>query len=373
MDWRYEFERFHDTNRYFIPLSFIALILMLTGVFYLGPTRVDYDVLVNRTLLFDGDAVILAVTLRPGWTFNVNVLANKPVSLSVYNLEGITVASSLNNTLSFTPSFLDLYFVKVSGSNYAILDFNYSKIGYEPYSSPYLFFGTGLALLLGVVFYYLLEPWKFKLTRKLGSVDAVFYPLVFLLSSVIFWIFRDVLVWFLPKSSGIMACLVILPSVSVLFGLLICRLKRKMSDFSKVFVEYFIAYSAVFLMTVVSYTSIGGYYLFVLQLCLLLLLALMRQKTALVIYSLTWLTGVIIRVLAYSVGIPVLFDMFLSVPNSSGMIPLFMTLEGFMVLGVYLFMRGYCSRTKTEAVKYGLYAGVCIQAFLQVFTGTSLL
>jgi len=103
-------EKFHDDNRYFLPVAFIAFILMATGALYLGPVIVNSDIVVNRTLLFKSDAVILSTLLRPGWEFHAEVLANKMVSLSVINLMGETVAFSNSSSIDFKPSFLDLFF-----------------------------------------------------------------------------------------------------------------------------------------------------------------------------------------------------------------------------------------------------------------------
>ncbi|MFA5405740.1 MAG: hypothetical protein WC307_00035 [Candidatus Nanoarchaeia archaeon] len=375
MSWSQRFEKFHDENRYFLPLTFIAFILMITGAFYLGPVKLEHDVIVNRTLLFDNDTVILAATLRPDWVFSINVLSTKPVNLSLFNLAGEVVAESDTNTLSYHARFLDLYFVKVIGTDFTVIDFNYSKTGEAPYPSPYLFFGSGLALLLGVIVYFLLEPIGFKLRKKLDFIDALFYPTVFFMSSIIFWVFRDSLMWFLPKSVIVNAWLIGLSGAGLIIGSFMY--KRKLVDFSKSLIGYLVGYSAIFLSMVLDYAGLSGYIgLLVNSLILLFLIALYYKsgsKTSLLMYSLTWLTSVVIKLFAYSVGIPVFFDTFLSTPSVIGTIPLLVFLSSLVVLAVYLFVRAVYAKSKAEAVNYGLYASICVQAILQIFTGTSLL
>jgi len=389
MGFKQALEKFHDENRYFIPLVFVAFVLIVTGFFHNEYIIINHDVLVDRTLLFDGSAVIQAVTLRPGWSFYIDVLANRPVTLSLYNLESDLVAESPNNTLRYTADFLNLYFVMVDGSNYAILDFNYSKQGTEPYSTPYLFFGSGLALLLGVLVYYFLEPWKFKFKRVLDFVDAIFYPVIFLLSSIVFWVFRDSLIWFLPKSLTntlfltiiplivIIGCFFVLNALNKGKDVFFLRYTKKSRDFFKSLFGYIVAYSAVFITIVLDYSNLLGQAdLLVPSLTISFLIWLYvrtKTKNALVIYSLTWLTSLVIKVLAYSVGVPVIFDTFLTIPSSVGAVPLFIAIESFIIFGVYFLIRGYYARDKARAINYGLYASVFIQAFLQVFSGTSLL
>jgi len=375
MNWKQSFEKFHDENRYFMPLAFIAVILMVTGLFYVGPVLVNYDVIVNRTLLFDNDTTILASTLRPGWTFSINVLSTKSVSLLLYNLAGDVVATSDNNRLTYQADFLDLYFLRVMGRDFTLIDFNYTKLGEAPYPSQFLFFGSGLALLLGVIVYYLLEPVVFKLKRRVGFVDSVFYPAAFMLSSIIFWVFRDSLVWFLPKSLLNNILLIIFPLAGVIIGSLLY--KRKMPDFTKSLLGYLVAFSAVFLAVAVDYSGVSVYFSLAVKFALLgflaLLCSLTKSKTAFVMFSLTWLTSVVIQLLAYSVGVPVFFDTFLSVPSTIGTIPLFIFIILMAITGVYFFVRGVYAKNTAEAINFGLYAGICIQAILQVFSGTSLL
>ena len=260
-------EKFHDENRYFIPVLFVGFILMMTGLFYLGPVVLDYDIDVNRPLSFSGDAVIQSVTLRPEWTLEVNVLANKRVTVSLFNLDGEVVAESNNNSLVYSPDFLNLYFIEVHGDNYAILDFSYRKVGLAPYPTSFLFFGFGLILILGSLVYYLLEPWGFKLKRYLELGDALFYPAVFLLSPIIFWIFRDAMLWFLPKSLNmtittilVLLSLIVFSSILMFNESLFAR-KKKWREFYKSLFGFFIAYSLVFIIVLLSNAGLVGYWL----------------------------------------------------------------------------------------------------------------
>jgi|GEM_PF-3376270 len=376
-------EKFHDENRYFIPVLFVGFILMMTGLFYLGPVVLDYDIDVNRPLSFSGDAVIQSVTLRPEWTLEVNVLANKRVTVSLFNLDGEVVAESNNNSLVYSPDFLNLYFIEVHGDNYAILDFSYRKVGLAPYPTSFLFFGFGLILILGSLVYYLLEPWGFKLKRYLELGDALFYPAVFLLSPIIFWIFRDAMLWFLPKSLNmtittilVLLSLIVFSSILMFNESLFAR-KKKWREFYKSLFGFFIAYSLVFIIVLLSNAGLVGYWLVIVKSIvigyLILLYLYSKSKTALVIFTLTWLVSIVIKVLSYSIGIPVIFDTFLTYPSAVGTVPLFMVISLFITAAIYFILRGYYSKDKARAVDYGLYASVCIQAFLQIYTGATLL
>lgn len=387
MRFKKRLERFHDENRYFIPLLFVAFVLMATGAFYAAPVILNYDVLFNHPLLFEGSAVIQAVTLRPGWTLNVEVLANKNVNLSVFNLGGQLVAQSAGGSLKFSPDFLDLYFIQVHGSNYAIFDFNYSKTGVVPYPAPYLFFGSGLLLFLGVLAYYLLEPWRFNFKRKLERVDAVFYPLVFLMSSIILWVFRDSFIWFLPKSlTNFLIMIVASLSIVVICAVVIRSLARgeklfmkskKFKGFFKVFFGFLLAYGLIFLTVLLDYSGLSSQVGLLVKFAVLGFLIFIywrfESSTGLVIYLFTWLTSVLIKLLAYSIGVPVLFDTFLTSPSTAGFLPLLFTVEAFMVLAVYFLVKGYFAKNRARAVAYGLYASVFIQAFMQIFSGTTLI
>ncbi|MBD3312740.1 hypothetical protein GF352_04790 [archaeon] len=380
-------ERFHDENRYFIPLLFIAFILMVTGAFYSGPVILNFDVLFEHPLLFQGDAVIQAVTLRPDWTFSIEVLSNKDISLSVFNLGGELVARSNTRFLEFSPGFLDLYFVQVHGTDYAIFDFNYTKRGMAPYPTPYLFFASGLLLFLGVMVYYLLEPWGFKFKRKLERLDAVFYPVVFLMSSIILWVFRDSLIWFMPKSLlnyvlMIIFSLVVIAACSFVISALfrgdkLFMKSKKYKKFFKVFFGFLLAYALVFLTVLLDYSGLSSQVGLLVKLAVLGFLILFyvkfNERTALLIYLFTWLTSELIKLLAYSIGVPVVFDTFLTNPSPVGMIPLLFVLEGFMVLAVYFLVKGYFAKNRAKAVSYGLYASIFVQAFMQVFSGSSLI
>ena len=90
-------------------------------------------------------------------------------------------------------------------------------------------------------------------------------------------------------------------------------------------------------------------------------------------YSLFWLNALILKVLVFSVGIPVFFDTFLASPSKAGTIPLLLALQFFAVSSLYFILRGYYSKNKSEATSYGLYAGVCVQSILQVFVSSALL
>lgn len=374
-------EKFHDDNRYFLPVAFIAFILMATGALYLGPVIVNSDIVVNRTLLFKSDAVILSTLLRPGWEFHAEVLANKMVSLSVINLMGETVAFSNSSSIDFKPSFLDLYFLKVHGSNYAVLDFNYFKRGLDAYPTAFLFFGSGLALLLGVFVYFFLEPWFFHLKRKLEFVDALFFPFAFMLVSIVFWVFRDSLIWFVPKSTVSIVLMIVIPSLFMLAGFFGLRRERKgknkeFNNAVKAFLGYVIAYSALLVSVIVDYSFAGYAGLLVYFLIFALLVVvyfLTKSVVPVVIYSLTWLSSVLVKIVAYVVGAPAFFDALLVVPSVSGTVYLFLLLEFFIMLCFYFILRGYYSKTKAEAMSFGFYAGIFIQVFLQVFTGAGLL
>ena len=110
---------------------------------------------------------------------------------------------------------------------YAVLDFNYFKRGLDAYPTAFLFFGSGLALLLGVFVYFFLEPWFFHLKRKLEFVDALFFPFAFMLVSIVFWVFRDSLIWFVPKSTVSIVLMIVIPSLFMLAGFFGLRRERK--------------------------------------------------------------------------------------------------------------------------------------------------
>ncbi len=377
MNWKYSLEKFHDTNRYFIPLSFVAVILMITGIFFQGPMKLMYDVEVTKPLYFNDDVMIQSVTLRPGWTFNIEVNTSKPVILSMQNIEGETLIESSNGTLTYKPSFFNLYFVKVKARNFLLNDFNYSKTGLSPYPDSYLFFSAGLILQLSVIIYFLLEPWSIKLKRKLTVINALFYPLMFLIASIVFWVFRDSLIWFAPKNIQTQNMLLINSITLMILGLYTIHLKhipliksKKYDDFFKMFIGYFTTYAAITL-TILLTLMLGNEYLTIIiktSITSILLYFFIKYnlKIPVLIYIMEWVVSLIIKLMAFSIRIPVFFDTLLSIPSINGTIPLLLVINLFGVIGVYFLIRAYYSKNITLASAYGLYAGVFFQGIMQI-------
>ncbi len=357
-------EKFHDTNRYFIPLMFVALVLMASGWNFIGPVSLDYSVNITKPLSFSRPVVVEALMLRPGWTFEAKINASKPVTVVLSRLNDGEVTSGVN-TITYKPDNLDFYFVKVvEYRNYTINGISYSKKGTAPYPDSYLLFGSGLLLALGVLIYYLLEPWGFKLKRKMPLINSLFYPATFFLASVIFLLFKELFVWFLPHYLLLFSC----AAVIIISVLLMPSLKK--GNFSRVFLGFLNAYALLLLKSYIDFAYNNPYLTLVagiLSASLLFYLFLRyREKTGVTFYLVAWSADVLIRFLAFAIKVPVLFDTLLSVPSMAGALALLTSLEVLAIISAYFVVRAYYSRNINEASSFGLYAGAVVQAILQV-------
>jgi len=373
-----EFERFHDNNRYFIPLLFIATVLMTFGINYLGPVTIINKFNLTGPLTIKSEQNVLALTLLPGWVFRADVVTTKPATIELVDLSGNVINSTTGSVLFAKINYLEYYILRLKGNNYALIDLTYYVHGLAPYALEYSFFGTGLLLFLLTLAYYFLKPIKFKLKRKINSkVDAFFYPTIIFLSIIVFWVFRNALMWVMPKSYfSIIVHAALVATVILLLAVLSIRFKE--SKIKSLIVNYALVYFLLYIISLLTYGGlIMGYSIFFLNFCILGFLIIVYSKSksriALTYFTLAWTISVVLSIAAYVIGVPVDFDNVLAMPNTNGTLVLLAILELFMLSSTYFMLRGYYSKSILDSLEYGLYAGVMFQGILQTMVMTNVM
>lgn len=367
--WR-EFEKFYDSHRFFIPLLFIGTVLMVFGINYLGPVTILNRFELTGPITISKSENVLALTLLPGWIFRVDVVTTKPVTIELVDLYGNIINSTTGTTLFSKISYLDYYILRLKGDNFALIGLTYYKSGIAPYAVEYSLFGGGLLLFLLTLTYFFIRPLKFKLKLYFKSViDAFFYPMIMFLSVIVFWVFRNSLMWILPKdfaSVGIHALmvLIIISVVSIL------SIKFKGNRINGLIINYLLAYLFLYIVSLLTYAGVMiGFSTFLLNLVILgfLLFLYMKSKNnvAVICFLFAWIISLMLSLAVYVVGVPVNYDNVLAIPNTGGTWVLFFIVEAFMIATTYFMIKGYCSKSIAESLENGLFAGMLFQGILQ--------
>ena len=370
-------EKFHDKNPYFLPLILISIILLLTGVNYLGPLTATTKLNFDRTYLFSGEAYIMAVTLMPGWVFQANVLTTKPVNLSIVNIDGLTIANSTDHTMiKFVAPSFNTYFLRLEGSgDYALFDFSYSKAGYGPYPIDYALFCTGLVLMLLTFTYYLIKPLKFKFKRALNAVDSIFYPSLIICASIVFWVFVNASIWFYVMDAASAVIMAVIISAVIIISSFIL-LKKKLKPTIKFIAGYVVSFFTVYLLLVIKHLStvnISELLVFIAFIGLLILYYYSRERSVLLYYSLVWFVSAIIKLGIYSIGLPLYFDITLSMPVTWAFMPAVILIDVLAVIFCYFIIRAYYGGSIKSSLEYGLYSSIFINGVLQLMTASSIM
>ncbi len=356
-------EMFHDNNRYFLPLIFIGLVLMIYGLPYWGKAYYHYQVNAIKPLFFSDKATIQSIVLRPDWTYKVSVNTNKPVSVVVTNLNGEILNQSINN-LTFKPLFTDLYFIKVLGSGFVLYGFDYGRLGVVPVPTNYLFFNSGLLIILLTILYYLLKPLSISFKRRLSVSDSLFYPLTGVLVFIILWAFKESFIQLIPRDNFTINSLIL---SGLVITTLLLLLSKRLKGVARVITSFFSGYLLLFTASIINLTIIP----FELTMFSLLLLSLIGyykvgNSEQLIIFLLALISSLSVRLLAYSIGVPVYFDNLLTIQSQNGLFMLLILMELFVISGVYFIIRGYYGKSISESLLNGFYSGVMFQAFLQI-------
>ncbi len=375
--WR-KFEKFHDKHRYLIPLIFISVVLMTFGINYLGPVTIINHANLTGPITFRSDSNVLALTLLPGWSFRADIITTKPVTMELIDLSGNLINSTTNSILFSGINYLDYYFLRLKGSNFALLELNYYYSGKAPYALEYSLFGGGLLLLLLTLIYFFISPLKIKFKRIFKSrIDGFFYPMIVFLSIIVFWVFMNAFMWIIPKDIISIITHVIIALIIVLI-LSFISTKRQASKVNAFIINYALTYFLLYIVLLLAYGGLViGFWIFLLKIsilsCLILLYRKSKSRVAVNYFILVWIISTVLNIAVYVVGVPVNFDNALAVPSMQGTWLLFMLVEGFMIAALYFMIRGYYSSNLAVSLENGLYAGVLFQGLMQAVMVTNVM